>query len=118
MLGILIGGLFTFAFGGMLLIVVLGARRVEDELKERAKEVHDICADAARIPRFFLANQPADHAVASHAVASHELARPDEALIGQLQQYLEAEQHFADEFVLQPSIESLYRESGRRLTVH
>ena len=113
MLGILIGGLFTFAFGGMLLIVVLGARRVEDELKERAKEVHDICADAARIPRFFLANQPADH-----AVASHELARPDEALIGQLQQYLEAEQHFADEFVLQPSIESLYRESGRRLTVH
>lgn len=108
MLGILIGGLFTFAFGGMLLIVVLGARRVEDELKERAKEVHDICADAARIPRFFLANQPADHAV----------ARPDEALIGQLQQYLEAEQHFADEFVLQPSIESLYRESGRRLTVH
>jgi hypothetical protein len=113
MLGILIGGLFTFAFGGMLLIVVLGARKVEDELKERAKEVHDICADAARIPRFFLANQPADY-----AVAGHEIGRLDDALVGQLQQYLEAEQHLADEFVLQPSIESLYRESGRRLTVH
>ena len=33
-------------------------------------------------------------------------------------QYLEAEQLLADEFVLQPSIESLYRESGRRLTIH
>jgi len=113
MLGILIGGLFTFAFGGLLLIVVLGARRVEDELKERAKEVHDICADAARIPRFFLANQPA-----GHEVAGHEIGRSDDVFIGQLQQYLEVEQHLADEFVLQPSIESLYRESGRRLTVH
>jgi hypothetical protein len=108
MLGILIGGLFTFAFGGMLLIVVHGARRIEDELKERAREVHDICADAARIPRFFLANQP----------VGHEVGQLDEALIGRLQQYLEAEQHLADEFVLQPSIESLYRESGRKLTVH
>lgn len=108
MLSILIGGLFTFAFGGMLLIVVLGARRIEDELKARACEEHDIRATAARIPGFFAANQP----------AGDELGRWDEALIGRLQQYLEAEQLLADEFVLQPSIESLYRESGRRLTVH
>jgi hypothetical protein len=107
MLSILIGGLFTFALGGMLLIVVLGARRVEDELKARAREENRIGA-AARLPGFFFANQP----------AGHELARLDEALIGRLQQYLEAEQLLADEFVLQPSIESLYRDSGRRLTIH
>ncbi len=108
MLGILIGGLFTFAFGGMLLIVLLGARRVEDELQARAMEEHDIRAAATRIPGFFFANQ----------TAGPEVGRLDEALVGRLQQYLEAEQILADEFVLQPSIESLYRESGRRLTVH
>ena len=108
MLSILIGGLFTFAFGGMLLIVLLGARGVEEELKARARQENDLCTAAARIPAFFFANQP----------AGSELGRRDEALIGRLQQYLEAEQLLADEFVLQPSIESLYRESGRRLTVH
>ncbi len=108
MLSILIGGLFTFAFGGMLLIVVLGARNIEDELKARARQENDIRTAAARIPGFFFANQP----------MASEAGRQDEALIGRLQQYLEAEQHLADEFVLQPSIESLYRESSRRLTVH
>ena len=108
MLSILIGGLFTFAFGGMLLIVVLGARGIEDELKARAHQENEVRAVAARIPGFFFANQP----------AGGELGRQDEALIGRLQQYLEAEQLLADEFVLQPSIESLYRESGRRLTIH
>jgi hypothetical protein len=108
MLGVLIGGLFTFLFGGMMLILLLGARRIEDEMKERAREVSEIRADAARIPRFFLVAQP----------AGREVGRLDEALVGRLQQYLEAEQLLADEFVLQPSLESLYRESGRRLTVH
>jgi hypothetical protein len=108
MLGILIGGLFTFTFGGMLLILFLGARRIEDELKVRAREVQEIRAEAARIPRFFVVTQP----------AGREVGRSDDALLGQLQQYLEAEQILANEFVLQPSIESLYRESGRRLTVH
>ncbi len=108
MLGVLIGALFMFAFGGMLLILFLGARRIEDEFKDRAREVHKIRADAARIPRFFALTQPAGPAV----------GRVDEALLWQLQQYLDAEQLLADEFVLQPSIESLYRESGRRLTAH
>jgi hypothetical protein len=108
MLGILIGGLFTFAFGGMLLIVVLGARQVEDELKKRARVENDIRAAASRIPGFFLANQP----------LPPEGGRLDEALLGRVQQYLDAELLLADEFVLQPSIESLYRESDRRLTVH
>jgi hypothetical protein len=108
MLGILIGGLFTFAFGGMLLILFLGSRRIEGELEERAREVEKIRADAARIPRFFVVTQPTGHGA----------GRLDDALLWQLQEYVEAEQVLADEFVLQPSIESLYRESGRRLARH
>ena len=108
MLGVLIGGLFIFAFGGMLLILVLGARRIEDEIKARTLEARESRANAARIPRFFVVTQP----------TRPRGGQPDEALLWQLQQYLEAEQTLADEFVLQPSIESLYRESARKLTVH
>ena len=108
MLGILIGGLFTFLFGGLVLILFFGARRIEDELVQRAREAQKIRADAARIPRFFVITQPAGPAV----------GRVDDALLWQLQQYLTAEQTLADEFVLQPSLESLYRESGRRLIGH
>jgi len=108
MLGILIGGLFTFMFGGLVLIVFLGARRIEDEFEERKKEIGEIRAQAARIPRFLVVSP----------LASARVARSDEALVWQVQQYLETEQVLADEFVLQPSLESLYRESGRRITGH
>ena len=108
MLGILIGVLFTFAFGGMLLILFLGARRIEYELTERAREARKIRADAARIPRFFVVTQPVSPAA----------GRVNEALLWQLQRYVEAEQILADEFVLQPSLESLHRDSGRKLTTH
>ena len=100
--------LFTFAFGGMLLIVFLGARRIEDEFSEKAREVEAIRAKAARIPRFFVVTQP----------AAPRVGPLDDAFLWQLQQYLDAEQTLADEFVLQPSIESLYRESGKKLTTH
>jgi hypothetical protein len=108
MIGILIGGLFTFLFGGMVLMLFFGARRIEDEFTEKAREAQKIRADAARIPRFFVVTQPAGPAVGPM----------DETLLWQLQQYVDAEQVLADEFVLQPSIESLYRGSGRRLTTH
>lgn len=108
MLGILIGGLFTFLFGGLVLILFFGAQRIEEELAQRAREAETIRVDAARIPRFFVVTQPALPAV----------GRVDEALLGQLQQYLTAEQTLADEFVLQPSMESLYRNSGTTITAH
>jgi hypothetical protein len=108
MLGILIGGLFTFMFGGLVLIVFLGARRIEDEFAERKKEIGEIRAQAARIPRFLVVNP----------VTTSRVGRPDETLVWQVQQYLEMEQVLADEFVLHPSLESLYRESGRRITGH
>lgn len=108
MLGVLVGGLFIFLFGGMVLILFFGARRIEDELSERAREARQIGAEAARIPRFFVVTQP----------AGPEGGRVDEAVLWQVQQYLTAEQTLADEFVSQPSIESLYRDSGRRLASH
>ncbi len=100
--------LFTFGFGGMLLILFFGARRIEDEFKERARETQEIRAQAARVPRFFVVTQPAPPRVGPF----------DDAFLWQLQQYLDAEQTLADEFVLQPSLESLYRDSGKKLTTH
>lgn len=108
MLGILIGGLFTFLFGGMLLILIFGAQGIEAQLEEKEREAARFRAEGARIPRFFVVNQPVN-------------PRPgviDEAFASHVREYLEAEQVLADEFVLHPSIESLYRESGTRLTSH
>jgi hypothetical protein len=101
MLGVLLGGLFMFTLGGVLLILLLGARRIENGRRERARE-------AQEIPRFFVLTPP----------AGPRIEQVDEALLWQLQAYLDAEQVLADEFVQQPTIESLYRESGRRLTGH
>jgi hypothetical protein len=108
MLGILIGALCTFLFGGMVLMLFFGARRIEDEFNEKQREAKKVRADTARTPRFIVISQP---------------TRPrggplDEAILRQVQQYLDAEQLLADEFVLQPSMESLYRDSGRRPMSH
>ena len=108
MLAILIGGLFAFLFTGLLLAVFLGAQRVEEELKERAREAVQMREQATRVPRFFMVNR----------AASPRVGPLDEAMLWQVQQYLDAEQTMADEFVLQPSVESLYRESGRRIVGH
>ena len=108
MLGVLIGGLFTFLFGGMVLILVFGARRIQDEFNEREQEMQKIRAAAARLPRFIVVSQP----------PGPRSGPLDEGLLWQVQQYLEAEQRLADEFVLQPSMESLYRDSGRRPMSH
>jgi len=108
MLGVLIGGLFAFAFGGMLLILFLSARRIEDEVNASARETQELRKRATRIPRFFvITSRP-----------SPQIGRVDEKLLWQLQQYVQAEQMLADEFVLQPSLESLYRESGRKPVGH
>ncbi len=108
MLGILLIGLFTMLFGAMLLILFFGAQRIEEELGEQQREAEAMRAKAAHIPRFFVITQPAG----PHAI------KPDDAFLWQVQQYLDAEQTVADEFVLQPSMENLYRESGKRLTTH
>jgi len=108
MLGVLIGGLFTFSFAALLLVVFFGARRIEEEFKEKEAEVGAIRAAAAHIPRFIVVSPP----------AGARSGPFDEAVFGQVRRYLEAEQLLADEFVLRPSLESLYRESGRRPVGH
>ncbi len=107
MIGVLIGGLFIVVFGGMLLILVLGAGQVEDEVKAREAEAREMRAEPTRPARFLEAAPP----------PRPQTGQPqlDEALLSQLQQYIDAEQTLADEFVLQPSIDSLYRETGRKL---
>ncbi len=100
--------LFTFCFGGMVLIVFLGARRIEEEFDAKAAQERTLRAEAARVPRFFVITQP----------AAPRVGPLDDAFLGELQQYLDAEQVLADQFVTQPSVESLYRESGRKITTH
>ncbi len=107
MLAILIGVLFTFVFGGLLLGLFLGACAIDEERSAKAREMRSIREEAARLPAFFVVTHPAPTD-----------ARVDDELLGHLRQYLDAEQAVADEFVLHPSIESLYRGSERRLTAH
>ncbi len=108
MMGFLIGGLFLFLFGGLLLMLIFGAQEIEAKVKQSEQEAARLRAEAARIPRFFVVNQaPARvNGVVDEAFASH------------VREYLETEQMLAEAFVSQPSIESLYRESGTRLISH
>jgi len=108
MIGILLGGLVTFLFGGMLLILILGARGIEAEREAARREARKARVDAARIPRFFAVSQP----VQPQAIGNHD------AFAAQLEQYLKAEQMLADQFVSQPSMENLYREADSRLISH
>lgn len=108
MIGVLIGGLFTFLFGGVLLIVLFGAQEIEADLKAKEREARKVRAAGAHVPRFFVISQP----------AGSQAGKIDEAFASQVQHYLETEQVLADEFVSQPSMENLYRESGSRLTWH
>jgi len=107
MVGVLIGGLFTFLFGGLLLIVLFGAQEIEAELKAKEREARKVRAVGAHVPRFFVTQPAGDQA-----------GKIDEAFASRVQHYLDTEQILADEFVSQPSIENLYRESATRLTWH
>jgi len=108
MIGVLIGGLVTFLLGGMLLILIFGAQGIEADREAARREDRKARIDAARLPRFFVVSQ----AVKPEAKDSHE------AFAAQLEHYLEAEQVLADQFVSQPSLESLYCKSDTRLTWH
>lgn len=104
MLAALVGLLALFGFGGLLLILVFGVRRVEEERQARAEREARL---AARQPRFLVIAPPRAEPRIRSGV--------DEGFLWQLEQYVQAEQLLADQFVLQPSIETLYRPSGRSL---
>ena len=100
MLGILTGGLFTFAFGGALLILFMGARRIEDGLNQRDREASELPGDPPRTRRFLRFG----------GSAAPGRGASEEALLSELRVYLEVEQIAADEFVWEPSMERLYRQ--------
>lgn len=104
MLAILIGALCVFGFGGLLLILFFGARGIEERLAEEQRQAREV-RGVVRVPQFLVMTRP----------EPPRLADVDEPMLWQLRQYLEAEQMLAEEFVSQPSLENLYRESGRRL---
>jgi len=108
MMAVLICGLGTFLFGGMLLILIFGAQGIEAEREATRREARKARPQLARIPRSFVVSQPAR----PQGEKSHD------AFAAQLEQYLEAEQMLADQFVSEPSLESLYREAETRLTCH
>jgi hypothetical protein len=100
MIGMLSVGLLMFVFAGALLILVFGARQIEDGLREREEEAREVAGDMPLTRRFLSARSAAPGSATS-----------EEAWLSELPAYLEAEQMAADEFVLQPSLELLYRES-------
>jgi hypothetical protein len=109
MLGVLLGFLFAFLFGAMLLMLALGARNIEQEWEKREQEVHRQVAEERGAVRFFAPAWP--------SIPQTE-RQPDEALLLRVAKYLETEQSLAEAFVSQPSIENLYRDSSRKLLGH
>lgn len=84
----------VFTFGSMLLIVFLRAQRFVTEFEERPSGMRRMYAQAAPgVP-------------------------PHTAFVRELEKYLNAEQVLADQFVAQPSVENLYRESGTGIRTH
>lgn len=100
--------LFVFCFGGLMLIIFLAATKIEETVVEMERDTTRLGADAAGIPRFF---------AVTHASGA-DAGKVDEEFVGRLREYVESEQSLADAFVSQPSIESLYRETAPRVTVH
>lgn len=105
---IVVGALFTVLFGGLLLAVYLGFRSVEEQRTVRKEE--------EQAWRFGLTGSGATRLGERLVTAASESAvKPDEeAMVRRVQNYIESEQTLADQFVSHPSVESLYRESGRK----
>lgn len=108
MIAVLLVGLLVFVMGGMLLMLFLGAQGIEERLMEDDRREKQLLRQIAPVPQFLVVTQP----------SAPRLDGLDEAFLLQLCAYLEAEETLASEFVMQPSLENLYRESGRRLTEH
>ncbi len=99
--------LCIFAWGGMLLILCLGAQAIDAEHAKRRRESDEIGALAAGIPRFFFKIGPAPTPGATPL---------DDAFVSEVRKYVAAEQILAAQFVSEPSVASLYRQSDTRIT--
>ncbi len=99
--------LCTFAWGGMLLILCLGAQAIDAERGNQRRESDEINGLVTRIPRFFFkVGQPPTPG-----------ATPlDDAFVSEVRKYVAAEQIRAAQFVSEPSVANLYRQSDTRIT--
>lgn len=102
--GILLAGFLAFLFVSMTLILFFGYKGIEEERAKRALDSVEGWPDDLYVARF-LAKSPR-----TEADRVPEAAR--EAVRQRVQCHLDAEQRVVDEFVSQPSVESLYRRSG------
>lgn len=100
---IFLGVFFTFLFAGTVLILTFGYQAVEEERAKTGKASTEAPAPRVRSSRFFGPVRPA------------EPATPDEAMLMRVQRYLDAEQAIAEQFVSEPSVESLYRGAEERV---
>jgi len=100
--------LLVFAMGGLLFIVFLSAQGIEERRMEDERRAQQSVRPARHVPQFLVITQP----------AAPDIGGLNEAFLQQFREYVDAEQTLASEFVLHPSMETLYRESGRRLAGH
>lgn len=92
-------------FGAVFLILALGFRSIE---QERAAREADETAESDKlipIPRFF--------ARAGRGRAASPAEPVEDAVLHRVQRYLRDEQALADEFVSEPTVERLYRRTGK-----
>jgi len=97
----------TFLFGAGMLILLLGYRGIEEQRardEQRQAEQLQAARDRVPAPRFFVV-QPATELPSTGPLLN-------DALLASLESYVRSEQALAAQFVDEPSIDSLYRQSA------
>jgi len=104
----------TFLIGGGMLVLLLGYRSIEEQRarEEEQREAQELRAvrDMAAMPRFFAGPTVTDSLSAGPVL--------DDALLADLESYVRAEQVLAAQFVNEPSVDSLYRQSRPSAFLH
>lgn len=102
-----------FVFGGIMLALVMGYLSIEEERSReeqtRAAQLRPAATAIAAVPRFFPEVDAAVPALAQ---------RIDPTLLAELENYVRAEQAVVYQFVNEPSIDALYRQTGASVRYH
>lgn len=92
-------------FGALFLMLLLGYRSVEQERSKEEETSRESRDNFIPVPRFFARLSPERPADVAEGV--------NESVLRGVQRYLEMEQASAEEFVSRPSVDRLYRKTGR-----